>query len=141
MRPWIILIAALTYVTHMTFGCCYGHDHSTPAKQSQAKTCCAHQHLCGSHSDDGAVPTDEPSQPCGDAPHDHPGHDDVCVSTVVIAAMVVVKDALDSAVCLLVSMPPAIEPAAICTCSDKSQLGIDPTPHVRAHLAKSVITI
>ena len=144
MQAVLVTLASLSYVIHMTFGCCLIHEHFGSAGKCQSSIACHHAaHSSGSHhghSHGDHSPSDEGKQTPEKCPHNHSHHDDGCVGMTTTSKAKLLDEGLVSHVAAepAISLPVAIVEASWLLSSGPP---IAVAPPVRAHLAKLVITI
>ena len=140
MQAVLVTLASLSYVIHMTFGCCLIHEHVGSAGKCQSSVACHHSGSHHGHSHGDKSPSEESKSPHENCPHNHSHHDDGCVGLTTTSK----AKLLDDGVVSHIAAEPAISlPVAIIKASGLFSSGppIASAPPVRAHLAKLVITI
>jgi len=142
MRPVLVILAGLSYVIHMTLGCCFMHEHGgLVARPLDAVGC--HSHIAPSTSDHHSHndhSADAGQRSPADCPHDHSDHDDSCLGLLSIAKVNLQDDAATSFDLVANGISFALTLAER-PLDQVVTMAIAAAPPVRAHLAKLVITI
>lgn len=139
MQAMLAILAGLSYVIHMTVGCCLAHEHfELPGK---CQDDCIHSHASASdhdhsHGEDSSRESPSPVE----CPHNHPHHDEACIGLSTSSEAKLLEDGFSP---LHIAIHPISLPLQAREADRRfaDDLPIPIAPPIRAHLAKLVITI